>query len=69
MKITNKTIETDIAGFQNRISEARTKLAELPASATSWAERKKLGCRRRELESEIKHVRRLSAYARESLAE
>ncbi len=68
MKLTKKSIETDIVGFQQRIADARLKLADLPTQ-TNWRERKKVEAARRCLTSDIDPGYRLIGYSREALRE
>jgi hypothetical protein len=68
LTITRESIEADIADYQQRIADARTKLVTLPI-ATNWKEHRKVKAVERALASEIKHIYRLIGYAREALAE
>ena len=65
--LTNDMILDDIAGFQNRIQVAREKLDALPAAVINWKDHKKIKTKRRELESDIKHIRGLISIAEEAL--
>jgi len=67
MKLTPKTIHSDIAGFRERIREAETKLSEQPASAADWKGRQRLKGQRQTLEDKIRHVKNLIALAQEAL--
>jgi hypothetical protein len=65
--ITDKVIKNDIAEFEQRIQAAREKLDALPATAIERKEHKKIKAKRRELKSEITHVKKLIGYAKEAL--
>ena len=67
IELTNEMILDDIAGFEQRIETAREKLAELPAGRLPFKEYKIRKRRRRDLESEIEHVKSLIGYATEAL--
>ena len=67
--LTRNDILTDIEGFEERIQVAMNKLAVLPASSSSYPERKRLNQKRRALRSEISHVERLVSYAMDALKE
>ena len=69
LNLTREDVENDIAGFEARIQAARDKLNELPATASTYPERKRLKAARRKLESKIKHVGILQGYALSALAE
>ncbi len=60
-------IKQDIQKLNQRISDAKKKLNELPASASTWKDRKKLNARRHNLKSEIQHVKNLIEIAESSL--
>jgi hypothetical protein len=63
--LTKKQIERDIETYQDRLSKAEAKLSGLPGRL--WG--RKLTRTRRALLSEIKHVKTLTGYAQEALAE
>ena len=67
MEITNAEIQTDIAGFQERIQTAENKLTELPRGYRPYREYKQLQKTKHELELEIEHCKRLIGYAEEAL--
>ena len=67
--LTKESILADIDKFQYRVSDAERKLFELPKTATSFRDRKKIKKARRKLLYEIEHVNRMASYAREALAE
>lgn len=69
MRITASEIVADIIEYERRICVAKEKLDALPADAPDWKSRKKLQKKREDLESEIVHVRKLSAIARSALSE
>jgi hypothetical protein len=65
--LTDEDIRGDIKGFEQRIQDARDKLSELPETAGTWKEQKKLKEKRYILTSEIEHVKRLIDIAQEAL--
>jgi hypothetical protein len=65
--LTDEDIREDIRGFEKRIQDARDKLSELPDTARTWKEQKKLKEKKRILTSEIGHVKRLIGIAKEAL--
>ena len=69
MELTNEAIRADIAGYRDRIQQAKNKLAGLPASAGTWAARKRLESQRRTLADDIRHYRVLIGYAEAALIE
>ena len=69
LQLTDEMIRSDIAGYEQRIETAQEKLAELPDSAASWKERKKIQDTKRALEGDIKHISHIIKYAIEALNE
>ena len=67
LMLTNDMLLDDIAGFEQRIQAAREKLDALPAAVINWKDHKKIKTKRRELESDIKHIRGLISIAEEAL--
>jgi predicted nucleic acid-binding Zn-ribbon protein len=67
--LTDEDIQEDIRGFEQRIQDARGKLSELPETDGTWQAGKKLADKRRVLESEIEHVKRLIGIAEEALTD
>jgi len=67
LTLTPEIIRADIEVYRARIKAARAHLEALPATASSWRDRKKLKARRKALADEIKHVQGLVAMAREAL--
>jgi len=65
--LTNDEIREDIEKFNERIQDAKAKLAALPATAATWQARKSLKEQRHILNSEIEHVKRLIGIAEEAL--
>jgi len=55
--LTDEDIREDIREFEQRIQDARDKLAELPETAATWEVKKKLKEKRYILTSEIEHVK------------
>ena len=66
MDLTKEDILADLAGYQDRLSNAERKLAELPAKPMTYAARKRA---RRSLVYEIKHLHCIMNYAKEALAD
>ena len=66
LQLTDEMILSDIAGYEQKIEMAKKKMAELPESAVSWLERKKLKDKKRALESDIKHISHIIKYAIEA---
>ena len=66
-EISDLLIHRDIDEFNRRITTAQAKLAELPATAATWLERKKLKARRRFLQDEIVHIQHQVDIATEAL--
>ena len=54
--ISVEVIEKDILVFKRRIKKAREKLDDLPTTAKTFQERKKLKIQKSSLEKEIRHV-------------
>jgi hypothetical protein len=67
LELTTDIIQKDIAEFRERIRLAHDKLAQLPITASHWRERKKLTSKRRYLEGEVAHVKKLIGMAEEAL--
>lgn len=67
--LTDDELKEDLQGFYDRLQDARNKLSELPETAGTWKERKKLAEKKRILNDEIRHVHRLIDIAREALTE
>ena len=68
MKLNNKIIMADIAGFEHRIAVAKVKLTKLQESSPSnWKEKKRLKAKQSEFEGEITHVENLISIARSAL--
>ena len=67
MNLKISDIKKDITGFKARISEARGKLAELPAGHLPYPEYKKREKIRREYKADIKHYKTLIDYAAEGI--
>ena len=67
--LTDKDIRQDIRGFEKRIQDAQDKLEALPETAGTWHAWKKLAEKRRVLNDEIWHVRKLISIAREALTD
>jgi len=68
LMLTNEDIREDIRGFEKRIQDAKKKLAKLPETAGTWQDRKKLAEKKRILNDEIRHVRKLIDMAQEALS-
>ena len=66
--LTDDEIKADIQKFETRLQTAFDRLGELPGTALSWKEKKKLDAKRQLLKDEINHVRRLIGYAIEALS-
>ena len=66
--LTREDILRDIAGFEDRIRIAKEKRSALPASASTFEERKKIKNERQRLLNEIQHVNTLIGYPEEALA-
>ena len=66
--ITHTTIREDIAAFQQRKDNAINLLLGLPASASTWKDKKKLKQHRHRLKTEISHAAGLIDMAERSLA-
>ena len=69
IKLTAHEIEQDIAGFQKRISSAQNKLDRLPVGRLPYPEHKKREQQRRQLEDDIRHVKKMAGWATEVLGE
>ena len=69
LELTKTEVLADIQAYQDRITLARVRLDSLPASASTWNEKKKLEGKRRTLRHEIELVRKLIAIAEENLIE
>ena len=69
MELTNEAIRADIAGYQDRIQQAKNKLVGLPTSAGTWAARKQLESQRTTLADDIRRYRVLIGYAEAALIE
>ena len=67
--LTKEDILTDIEGFEERIRNAKNKLAAMSETASTSKERKKIMAQRRIHENEIVHVQRLISYAKDALRE
>jgi hypothetical protein len=67
VELTAAVIQKDIAKYRERIRVVRDKLAQLPMTASHWRDRKKLISKRRYLEGEIAHVKKLIGMAEEAL--
>ena len=65
--ITDEGIRQDIEQFRERISKAQAKLNELPDTAWTPKDRKKLKTQRKVLVDEIAHVKGLINIAEEAL--
>lgn len=65
--MTPKTIREDMRGFEQRIQVAREKLAMLPEGYLPYPQHKKREKQRQDLRSEIKHVQKMTGYAKEAL--
>ena len=63
LMLTQADIEADIEAYQARIKTAADRLADMPATASTYQEQKKLKTQRRTLQDEINHVYRILAYA------
>ena len=68
IKLTEESIREDLAGFEQRILNARQKAEALP-EVTAYKERKKVLRARVALLAEIAHVQRLVGYAADALRE
>ncbi len=70
IELSDETILQDIADFKKRIQKAKGQLSELPtaAAAGTWQTRKELQ-KRRVLEAEVEHVKKLISIAQEALAD
>jgi hypothetical protein len=66
--LTVHDIEQEMSKFHERISKAKTKLADLPTGYLPYQEYKKREKQRRGLQSDIKHLQQLMSYANESVA-
>jgi hypothetical protein len=69
LNLTLENILKDIEGFKDRIYKAQQKLSALPKNVTGYRERKKIRFKRKTLEQEIEHVKRLILIARDALEE
>ncbi|UCE55763.1 MAG: hypothetical protein JSV31_10015 [Desulfobacterales bacterium] len=69
LNLTTKDILSDIEGFKERIYKAQQKLQILPKNSPGPQERKRMKFKRRILEQEIDHVKRLIRIAKEALGE
>lgn len=66
-EISTKTIEKDIKSFRKRLNQAQDKLTDLPKSAGTYRDRKKLKVQKHALSQEIEHVQKLIQIAQERL--
>jgi hypothetical protein len=67
--LTDAEIKQDILEFQDRISAARQKLADLPEGYLPYSERRKREKKRKDLEDNIRHVEKMISIATEALNE
>jgi hypothetical protein len=67
MELTIESIKADVAGFNKRIEDARSKILSLPSNVTGWPQKKKIGAERNRLMTEIDHVKRIRQYALDAL--
>ena len=69
LRLTEKTIQRDIAGFKRRKDVAQMKLAELPGpdAAYGWKQNKALDKKRLALIAEVIQAEKLIRIAREAL--
>lgn len=65
----NQDILNDIAGYEERISEAKNKLSLITTGYLPYLAHKKRELQRKELEIEVSHVKQLIGYAEEALIE
>ena len=68
LDLTDEDILKDIEGFKARINQAKERLAALPATAPDWKGRKKLAEKKRILNDDIRHVRKLIDIAQRALS-
>ena len=68
IELTKESLNADIAAFNKRIEDAKSQLLALPATASSWKERKRIASIRNRLMTEIDHVKRIRQYASDALA-
>ena len=67
MELTNNEIKADIQAFEDRITEARHKLSELPVGPLSFIKAKARDKQTRDLQNDIKHYQKIIGYAEEAL--
>lgn len=67
--LTDREIREDIAAFQDRTTAAKEKLSNLPGGYLDFKKHKKREKQRRQLEDDIRHLKKLQGYAVEALNE
>lgn len=69
LNLTKNDMRQDILDYQERIRIAQQKLSALPKNVVGYQERKKARFKRKVLEQEIEHVKRLILIASDALEE
>jgi hypothetical protein len=65
--LTNDMILEDIKNYEKRIRDAKAKLSDMPETAGTWKGQKKVNHKKKILQDEIKHIKRLVLIAEEAL--
>ena len=65
--LSNEMIQSDLAGYRERLLSAETELAGLPSGHIPYQQHKAREAQRKEYLSDIEHLNRLIGYAKEGL--